>query len=300
MTKDELEAAIRVANTWSGRSTLVLAIGILGEYVLLPFLEKKRWQKGAKIFCAVLVVAGIFGEYEFSSQISQNAGDLQRLSDTEVADARAVASKADDHAKSADASGKQLGIDLEVEKQKTSRFQKDADVARLALESQVGQASARYLLLNKGKDQFLKATVPFMGQKVELLSCRGLEKDNEAGLLLSSINGLLRFDAKWDVRQAVWETCGFGFGLSGVNVSVNEGSSASTMAAAEAVSIVLEKLFWGDFNKKEFNGLLKERTSPSFSFPQRLWSWVMPVISKIEPPLSAETVRILVLGHQPR
>jgi hypothetical protein len=67
MTKEELELAIKSANLWSGRSTLLLAVGILGEYALLPFLDKKRWQRAAKIFFAVLVVAGIVGEYEFSS-----------------------------------------------------------------------------------------------------------------------------------------------------------------------------------------------------------------------------------------
>jgi hypothetical protein len=94
MTKAELEAAIALANTWSGRSTLILAIGILGEYVGLPFLENKRWHKHAKVFFAILVVAGIVGEYEFSSQIAQNAFELQRISDGELKDATDKATKA--------------------------------------------------------------------------------------------------------------------------------------------------------------------------------------------------------------
>jgi hypothetical protein len=58
MIKDELEAAISGASIWSGRSTLVLAVGILGEYTILPFLEKRRWCKLAKILFAAMVVAG--------------------------------------------------------------------------------------------------------------------------------------------------------------------------------------------------------------------------------------------------
>ena len=85
MTKEELETAIKLANLNSGRSTLLLAIGILGEYVGLPFLETKWWYKPTKIVFAVLVVAGIVGEYEFSSRISQYADELQRLSDREIA-----------------------------------------------------------------------------------------------------------------------------------------------------------------------------------------------------------------------
>ena len=42
MLKEELEAIIASDNVWSGRSTLVLAIGILGEYVVLPFFDKTK------------------------------------------------------------------------------------------------------------------------------------------------------------------------------------------------------------------------------------------------------------------
>ena len=95
MTKDELEAAISGANIWSGRSTLVLAVGILGEYAILPFLEKRRWYKLAKILFAAMVVAGIVGEYKFSSQIAQSAGELQRMSDADLGDALHMARDAD-------------------------------------------------------------------------------------------------------------------------------------------------------------------------------------------------------------
>ena len=50
MLKDELEAIIASDSVWSGRSTIVLAVGILGEYALLPFLEnnKARWKTSRK------------------------------------------------------------------------------------------------------------------------------------------------------------------------------------------------------------------------------------------------------------
>jgi hypothetical protein len=95
MTKDELEIAIKSASVWSGRSTLLLAVGILGEYVLLPFLERKHWLRSAKIVLGVLVVAGIVGEYEFSSRIAQYADELQRISDRELQAATDKASDAD-------------------------------------------------------------------------------------------------------------------------------------------------------------------------------------------------------------
>ncbi len=98
MLKEALEAAIKSDNVWAGRSTLVLAIGILGEYALLPFLEKRAWHKPAKIVFAVLVVAGIVGEFEFSSRIAQHADDLQRLSDKELSGAMIKAASADERA----------------------------------------------------------------------------------------------------------------------------------------------------------------------------------------------------------
>jgi hypothetical protein len=80
----------------------VLALGILGEYVLLPFLnEKQFWYKMARIFFAVLVVAGIGGEYWFSSRIAQSAETLQRVSDGEVADANLKAQNATKEAEQA-------------------------------------------------------------------------------------------------------------------------------------------------------------------------------------------------------
>src|SRR5580700_5605530 len=121
MLKDELEAIIKSDNIWAGRSTLILAIGILGEYVVLPFFEKKEippdqnaWfttrkglsakkrsdlhvgKKLLKIFFAVLVVAGIAGEYEFSSRIALNADKLQQIADQDLTDATDTARAAID------------------------------------------------------------------------------------------------------------------------------------------------------------------------------------------------------------
>ena len=119
MTKEALEAAIQSANTWAGRSTIALAIGILGEYAVVPFLdEKRRWHKIAKIVFAVLVVAGIFGEYKFSSRIAQKVTELQRLSDHEVAVANQRASEANDRAAS--------------NENETARLRKAAEDERLA------------------------------------------------------------------------------------------------------------------------------------------------------------------------
>jgi|SRR5579863_6389656 len=88
MTKEQLEALIKSENVWALRSTLVLALGILGEYVVLPLFEKREkkppWTKLVKVVFALLVVGGIGGEYEFSSKIANNALQLQTLADSEL------------------------------------------------------------------------------------------------------------------------------------------------------------------------------------------------------------------------
>jgi hypothetical protein len=181
MTKDELEVAVKSANLWAGRSTLILAIGILGEYALLPFLEKKRWHRLAKIFFAVLVVAGIVGEYEFSSQIAQYASDLQIISDHELAGAVATAGKAIDRATNAE-------THLADANQKSSEAQRDAaqarlDLAKLKLPRSLGPDARRRVTSKVSR---------FAGKNFAFL----VFGDPESFSLLADIDASLK-NAKW-------------------------------------------------------------------------------------------------------
>jgi hypothetical protein len=148
MLKDALEAAIKSDNAWAGRSALVLAVGILGEYASLPFLENRSWYRQAKIFFAVLVVAGIVGEYEFSSRIAQDAAELQRQSDNELSDAITKAGSADVRSKTLDTALQAAKLDLlnkqtalKKEQQKTARAQTEARKAQLALTKELEAVS---------------------------------------------------------------------------------------------------------------------------------------------------------------
>jgi hypothetical protein len=120
MTKEQLAALIKSENLWAARSTLILAIGILGEYVILPLLEKKEKHPRStartlvKAAFALLVVAGIGGEYWFSSKIADHALELQTLADAElqavtadVGNTHLAAEKAAAAADRADASAQQ-------------------------------------------------------------------------------------------------------------------------------------------------------------------------------------------------
>ena len=118
MLKDELEAIINSDNGWAAKSTLILALGILGEYTVLPFFEHAkislvglllksrrptelrsivhRWQKKLKLVFAFMVLGGVVGEYEFSSRIGRNADRLQQISDQEIADVNQNAAEANE------------------------------------------------------------------------------------------------------------------------------------------------------------------------------------------------------------
>jgi hypothetical protein len=241
MTKEELEAAIKLDNLWSGRSTLVLAIGILGEYVALPFL--KGGHKLAKTFFAVLVVAGIVGEYEFSSFISQHAEDLQRISDKELTAAIDTAGKAVERASKSDEHAKQLDIDLEAEKQKTARIQGEAYAARLALENRVHTQGPRYFLLRTAASMLSTEWSQFAGQKAALLVCGLYKTDRETLETWGTLANTLGLETVAGVKGAgwklvrpdpMWNRCGLS--MQGIAVMVSSESPRSTRDAATALS----------------------------------------------------------------
>lgn len=251
MTKDELELAIKSANLWSGRSTLILAVGILGEYALLPFLEKKRWQKSAKIFFAVLVVAGIVGEYKFSSMIAQHADELQRLSDQEVARAAAQAvaanersSKTDERSKQLEASNKQLGIDLETEKQKTARFQKEADEARLALENRVKLQGRRAKILDENKTFFVEHLKRFAPQPITVVECGawGTPPPEQFELEQHILNwiGTTPDGAGWNIGYVSYQRCSAT--TAGNMIWVNSKVNPNVLNAANALKAELNSI----------------------------------------------------------
>jgi hypothetical protein len=185
ITKEQLEATISWANTWSGRSTLLLAVGILGEYAILPFLdEKKWWNKRAKYAFALFVLLGIVGEYGFSSKISQSAGELQRLSDGELTVAQSNAATASQKATDAEtqlasmkvqashaerdaatAKARQQGVEIELSQQreKTATAERALLEVRKRMEPRNLFASdvekLRGLLANKPKSPVVVACV---------------------------------------------------------------------------------------------------------------------------------------------
>jgi hypothetical protein len=135
----------------------------------------------------------------------------------------------------------EVGTNLEQEKQKTARFQKEADEARLALSSQVKDQGPRWKLLLAGKSELVAALSPFSGQRTGLyISGPQILTDEETmstwGRLADAIGG---DGAKW-----ILENGGLIFAEQyrryiGIHVYVSVKASERTAAAARALNDVL-------------------------------------------------------------
>ena len=249
-TKEQLEAAISWANTWSGRSTLLLVIGILGEYVVPPFLDDKNWRtKATKVIFALFVVLGIGGEYVFSSKISQGAGELQRLSDGELkqaqkdaaaayqkaadADAQLAvtktqATKAEQAAASARTGQQKLGIDLAKQEER-------AAIAEKAL-LELQERNKPRILNAKQQQEIADRLRLYSAQKLNLFAYSG---ENEiVGITNSIIMALGKNGAGWSV--SVFTGNENGRAIAGVLVEVKNTATMTDRKAASALVAALK------------------------------------------------------------
>jgi hypothetical protein len=278
--------------------TPALGVGLLGGNVLRWWVALPGWYSlpsVVDIHATVEGIAVLLAEvvaYPYSRRIDTLSKEASVTTEGRIAALNKEAGDARKRAGEAESTGKQLGVELELEKQKTARFQKEADVARLTLETNVRKMSPRYALVYEGRDQIISAANPFMGQKTEIQTC-GRHQFDEIALFVQSLADTLA-RAKWDIKRT--EAGCSGYGRTGVSVAVNTESSESTITAAKSLAIVLEKLLWGDFDKKEFDAIVKIRESPDFR--QGPWAWLAPVFPE-NPPLAVGILRVQVVARQP-
>jgi hypothetical protein len=149
-----------------------------------------------------------------------------------------------------------LEVGLEMERQKTARFQKEADVARLALSNQVTSQAPRWRLLEANESLFVESLKPFAGQRVKVMMC-GMAPTIEVQTLWSDMFNMLRPDgydrtksgaikdgAGWDVdgTSGVWEQCAQRDLAAGIMLFVSSTADAKVMDAANAMTTVLNKI----------------------------------------------------------
>lgn len=275
MLKDELEAIIASDNAWSGRATLLLAIGILGEYVAAPFFEHaniglmmavfrsrratalrnaiKRCGAVLKTLFAAMVLAGVVGEYGFSSRIAINANRLQRIADQELADATDRATQAIELGGVIGDRADRLARLLKTEQETTARFQKQAKLSQDALTNKLSEVDVavkrrtpREVLLTNARIGNDPRLTQFSGQvAVYVFDCegealkQGSSKSPDPEVAMTSYRLALELiTAGW---RAVLDNrdCGGGTERTGITLAINPDVTELTHKAAQALVSVL-------------------------------------------------------------
>src|ERR1035441_3667004 len=229
ISKSSTETILNVSEILLIVSGFVLTFGAIGEY-LEEHGKLPKWMKWPKLVFVFMVALSLVGEFLSDAGVFFSSSKLQTISDGEFAglnkeagDARKTAGTADERSKLLEASNKQLGIDLEAEKQKTADVEKEAaalrikaaelEASNIQTERRLTLMSARSKLIDKGESEFLNATGPFKGQKVEIQLCRGLANDWETGMLWGTLSAVLT-RAGWDVHTTSLARCNSGLGVA--------------------------------------------------------------------------------------
>ena len=182
---------------------------------------------------------------ELSNSGKQIAAALARAggANKEAGLARKTAGESDERSKKLEGSNKQIGIDLEAEKQKTARFQRDADEARLALSSQIKEQGPRWRLLKQAREELVSALLPFSGQHVGLyIAGQQFPRDEETISTWAALAESLNSDgAKWKLEDGGL-TYTNDFPAQGIAVFVSTKASRRTTEAAETLNAKLRKI----------------------------------------------------------
>ena len=116
MGKGELESLLSKYNSEMGLATIVIAIGIFGDYIARFLFDREKrsrreWISTTVFFACIL--GGTLGGYWFGEKLSQTSSKLQRLSDGEVATAQRDAEQAKAQAAASDLARVQLEKSME-------------------------------------------------------------------------------------------------------------------------------------------------------------------------------------------
>ena len=136
MPNSTIEQHLSLLSFWVNVASVIVAVGICGEYLLAISEGKKggpKWKRYAKLALAVLIVVGLGMESWFGRKQTLLAQDIQNDSDRMVADAIASADAAKERAADANAKAgdayKQAGLANKAAENERS--------ARIALQSQL-------------------------------------------------------------------------------------------------------------------------------------------------------------------
>lgn len=212
--------------------------------------HKTLFERIALVCFGVAVLAEVCA-YPYSRRTDALSKEANIATDGRIAALNRDAGDANERSKHLEASNMQLGIDLEAEKQKTARFQREAEEARLALAKQIRLQSPRWQLLEEGKSTFEVVLRPFAGQAISVLKCGAQSETVEAYRLEQDLLDFIgkspgdgSVGAGWNTGYDVWSRCGTGGGTSygGNRIVVNDAANDEVKRAATSLYDVLNAL----------------------------------------------------------
>jgi hypothetical protein len=197
--------------------------------------------KIAGIASFALAIAMEFGAAETSASLDKVTDDDLAFSSKQTTAALKQAAEATRLGAKAEESNKNLGIDLEHEKQKTASSQKAESEARLALAQQVREQGPRWVPLAEASERLGKELSKFK-QEIEVVTCGKPPGDNETYLTVETIIGpiLGRNGAGWTITRLANENCNLAPYLT---VIFNTKSNQETRDAANALAAGLHSVF---------------------------------------------------------
>lgn len=238
-------------------SLVVLGVAIEIAVVVLDYREEledfhrgtirspekpRRLKFGVEFFAATLVVIGVAGELAIDVRAGTLQTKLRSKNEELIQLLEGAAGKALSDAV-------EVGINLELEKQKTARFEKEAGEARLALETRVTGQGPRYLLLRGAASKLAKELSRFHEQRAALLVCGIYKSERETLETWGSLANILGPDtingvkgAGWKMVRGnpIWDKCFLS--MQGVAVMVSSDSPKTTRDAAEALSRLIDSV----------------------------------------------------------
>ena len=108
---ESLKSALNFYTSWAGYCTFTVFVGLIFEYAILFFSERKRLtpkEVVLTVIAAIMIAGGVGGEYCFGSKASNVAATLEGVSEQRIADSNREAKQAEDDAEKVKAENLQL------------------------------------------------------------------------------------------------------------------------------------------------------------------------------------------------
>lgn len=158
-----LQETFSTNNDWAEWSTLVIAVGLLGELLILFAFSKEMsgLEKTLLVIANFVIFAGVGGEYHFGSKANEAGKEIQRLSNEKIAALTDDAEKQKKDTATADEKIKTL--DKDIESLKGDNLEKEKEI--VDLQKQLADAQRHIAARDISDDRRAKFVNSIKGHK---------------------------------------------------------------------------------------------------------------------------------------